>query len=83
VMCECGHHKSQHPNKKCDYAGYACSCEGYKKSKKAVAASVPKDLLPSTEIPLYTLSDLLNSIKGSKKAVIVGISKSTFPMVKP
>lgn len=80
-MCECGHHKSQHPNKKCDYAGYACSCKGYKKVKKV--AALPKDLLPANELPLESLHSILKIVNGSKNPVIVGISKSTFPIVKP
>jgi hypothetical protein len=35
TLCECGHYPSQHNGKgrKCDYAGYACNCTGYKRAK--------------------------------------------------
>lgn len=28
-LCVCGHPKSQHPEKVCDYAGHSCACTGY------------------------------------------------------
>lgn len=39
--CICGHSKTQHPNRICDYAGYSCRCTGYtpKPSQKAEAES--------------------------------------------
>jgi hypothetical protein len=36
TLCICGHAKSQHPNKVCDYAGHSCDCKGYTTKKKRV-----------------------------------------------
>lgn len=31
TLCECGHPKSAHPSGPCDYAGYSCACNRYKR----------------------------------------------------
>lgn len=34
TMCECGHALSQHPERgRCDYSGYACRCQKYKRHR--------------------------------------------------
>ncbi len=39
TLCQCGHARSQHHDGKCDYAGYACACSGYRRHKEKLPAT--------------------------------------------
>ena len=71
TLCVCGHAKSQHPNKECDYKGYTCSCSKYRKQGSVARIVGPTDLLSSSLEVLF-----------SKPFVVVGFSRSTYTIQK-
>lgn len=56
TMCRCGHAHSQHNvqsaprSRACDYSGYSCLCEGYKRSKDG---TVDPGLVLNLEVALH------------------------------
>ncbi len=52
-MCKCGHSKGQHPEGKCDYTGYSCTCSGYKKLKHGEEMDKPKTCWTCGKYPIF------------------------------